>query len=110
MSEDIAPIYLCSCLNVEFRKICIFSVLVLVCRYLCLNLTTLDNGIRNSGHYSKVNKPNQCYPLIFVGTVIATGSMSNLVCSFFSQIWAHFFTSYQLLVKDKHRVLVKGLE
>ena len=66
-------------LNIEFRKICIFSVLVLVCRYRCLNLTTLGNDIRNSGHYSRVNKPNQCYQLIFVGTVIAAGSMSNLI-------------------------------
>ena len=37
------------------------------------------DDIRKSVHYSKVNKPNRCYPLIFVGAVIAVGSMSNLM-------------------------------
>ena len=63
-------------------------------------LTTLDNDIRNSGHYSEVNKPNRCYPC--VGAVIAVGRMSNLMSGVL--YGAHSFASCQLalLVKDQH--------
>ena len=56
--------------------------------------------------------PNQCIQLIFVGTVIAVGSMSTLISGVLQvlfSVWAHSFTSCQLLVKDEHRLLVKGL-
>ena len=55
------------------------------------------------------NKPNRCYPLIFVGTVIAAGSMPNLMYGVFQILfsgWAHSFISYVLLVKDEHEVQV----
>ena len=68
-------------------------------------MTTLDNDIRKSGHYSKVNKPNRCYPLIFVGAVTAAGSMRNLMAGVLQVLFpgrAHSFTSCQLLVKDEH--------
>ena len=85
--------------------------LVLGSRQHCLDLTTFDNDIRKSGHYLKVNKPNRCYPLIFVGTVIAVGSVSNLMFKVLHVLFpdqAHFsvvshsFTSRQVLVKDEH--------
>ena len=69
------PFIVCSFLNIKFRQICILSVLVLGCR---LDLTTLDNDIRKSGHYAEVIKPNRCCPLIFVGAVIGVGRVSNL--------------------------------
>ena len=72
------PFIVCSFLNIKFRKICILSVLVLGCRWHRLDLTTLDNDIRKSGHYAEVNKPNRCYPLIFVGPVTGVGRVSNL--------------------------------
>ena len=74
-------------------------------------MTTLDNDIKKSGHNSKVNKPNRCYPLIFVGTVIAVGSMPNLIPRVLQVLLpgrAHSFISCQLLVKDEYRVLAKG--
>ena len=58
----------------------------------------------------QVNKPNRCYPLIFVGTVIAVGRVSNLMSGVLQVLFpgrAHCFISCQLLVKDEHRVLVK---
>ena len=69
-----------------------------------LDLTTLDNDIRKSGHYSKVDKPNRCNPLIFVGTVIVVGRVSNLMSGLLQVLFpdrAHSFTSCQLLVKDE---------
>ena len=68
------PFIVCSFLNMKLRQICILFVLVLGCRYHCLDLSTLDNNIRKPGHYSEVNKPNR-YPLIFVGAVIACGTL-----------------------------------
>ena len=67
-------------------------------------MTTLDNDIRKSGHYSEVD---------VVDTVIAVGRVSNLMSGVLQDLfpgWAHSFTSCQLalLVKDEHRVLVKG--
>ena len=62
-------------------------------------LTTLDNDIRKSGHYSKVNKPNNCYPLIFVGAVIVVGRVSKLMSGVLHVLFpggAHSFTSCQL--------------
>ena len=53
----------------------------------------------------QVNKPNRCYPLIFVGAVIAVGSMSNLMSGVLLVLFsgrAHSFISCQLLVKDEH--------
>ena len=47
----------------------------LVCWYQCSDLTTLDNDIRKSGHYSE---PTRWYPLIFAIPVIAVGRMYNL--------------------------------
>ena len=74
---------------------------------LFLDLTTLDNDIRKSGHYSEDKKPKRCYPLIFVGTVIAVGRVSNLMSGVLLVLFlgrAHSFTSCQLalLVKDEH--------
>ena len=76
-------------------------------------MTTLDNDIRKSGHYSEVNKPNICrwYPLIFVGADIAVGWVSNLKARDLQVLFpggAHSITSCQLalLVKDEHRVFV----
>ena len=46
--------------------------------------------------------PNRCYPLLFVGAVIAVGSMSNLMSGVLPVLFsgqAHFFISCQLLVK-----------
>ena len=46
--------------------------------------------------------PNRCYPLIFVGAVIAVGRMSNLMSGILLVLfsgWAHSFISCQLLVK-----------
>ena len=54
---------------------------------------------------------NRCYPLIFVGAVIAVGSMFNLMYGVLQALFpgqAHSFISCQLLVKAEHRVLVKG--
>ena len=67
-------------------------------------MKTLDNDIRKSGHYSEVNR---CYPLIFVGAVIAVGRVSNLMSGVLQVLFpggAHSFTSCQLalLVKDEH--------
>ena len=59
----------------------------------------------------QVNTSNRCYPLIFVGAVVAVGSMSNLMSGVLQVLFpgrAHSFISCQLLVKDEHRVLVKG--
>ena len=84
------PFIVCSFLNIKFRQICILSVLTL---FRC-------DDIRKSGHYSKVNKPNRCYPLIFVGAVIAVGSMSNLMSGVLLALFsgqAHSFISCQLL-------------
>ena len=56
-------------------------------------------------NHSKVNKSNRCYPLIFVGTVIAVDSMSNLMSGVLQVLFpgrAHSFTSCQLLLKDEH--------
>ena len=72
-------------------------------------MTTLDNDIKKSEHYSKVNKPDRCCPLIFVGTVIAFGRVSNLMSGVLQVLFpgrAHCFISCQLLVKDEHQVLV----
>ena len=60
-----------------------------------------------SGHYSEVNKPNRCCPLIFVGEVIAVGRVSNLLSGVLQVLFqgqAHSITSCQLalLVKDEH--------
>ena len=63
------------------------------------------DDIRKSGHYSKVNKPNRCYPLTFVGAVIAVGSMSNLMSGVLPILFsggAHSFISCLFLVKDEH--------
>ena len=52
----------------------------------------------------QVNKSNRCYPLIFVGAVIAVGSMSNLMSGVLQVLFpgpAHTFSSCQLLVKDE---------
>ena len=68
------PFIVCSCLDMIYAY-CLY----LGCTRHCLEFTTLDNDIKKSGHYSKVNQPNRCYPLIFVGTVIAVGRMSNLI-------------------------------
>ena len=76
-----------------------------------MDLTTLDNDIKKSEHYSKVDKPNRCYPLILVGAVIAVGNMSNLMSGVLQVLFpgrAHTFASCHLLVKDEHRELVKG--
>ena len=48
----------------------------------------------------QVNESKRCYPLIFVGAVIAVGSMSNLLQALF-QGPTHSFISCQLLVKDE---------
>ena len=62
----------------------------------------------------QVNKSNRCYPpypLIFVNTVIAVGSMTNLMSGVLQVLFpgrAHSFISCQLLEKDEHQVLVKG--
>ena len=78
-------------------------------------MTTLDNEIRKSGHYSEVSKPNRCYPLIFVGAVFAVGRVSNLMFGVVQALFqgqAHSFTSYQLalLVEDEcRRVILCGL-
>ena len=68
-------------------------------------MTTLDNDIKKSEYYSKVNKPKRCNPLIFFGPVIAVGSMSNLMSGVLQILFlgrAHSFISCQLLVKDEH--------
>ena len=101
------PFIVCSFLKIEFRHICILSVLVLRCRKHCLDLTTLDNDIRKSGHYSEVSKPNRCYPLIFIGAVIAVSRVSDLISGVLQVLFpgrTHSFTSCQLalLVKDEH--------
>ena len=56
----------------------------------------------------QVNKSKRCYPLIFVGTVIAVGIMSNLISGVLQVLFpdlAHSFIikfiSCQLLVKDE---------
>ena len=52
----------------------------------------------------QVNKSNRCYPLIFVGTVIEVGSMSNLMSGVLQVLFpgpAHSFISCQLLVKEE---------
>ena len=74
----------------------------IVCVSLWVKITLFRcNDVRKSGQfYSKVNKPNRCYPLIFVGTVIAAGSMSNLMSGVLSVLFsgrAHSFISCQLL-------------
>ena len=46
------------------------------CKEYCSHLLYV---LRKAGHYSKVNKPNRFYPLIFVGLFITVGSMSNLM-------------------------------
>ena len=61
------------------------------------------DDIRKSGHYSKVNKPNRCYLLIFVGAVIAAGSMSNLMSGVLPILFsglAHSFISSLLLMNE----------
>ena len=48
--------------------------------------------------------------LIFVGAVIAVGSMSNLMCGVLQVLFpgrANSLTSCQLLVKDEQRIWVK---
>ena len=58
--------------------------------------------------YNGAASGQHCYPLIFVGAVIAVGSMSKLLSGWgvglqvlFPDL-ANSFTSYQLLVKDEH--------
>ena len=49
----------------------------------------------------QVSKSNRRYPLIFVGAVIAVGSMSQLMSGFLQVLFpgpAHSFISCQLLV------------
>ena len=49
--------------------------------------------------------------IIFVGAVIAVGSMSNLMSGVLPVLFsgrAHSFISCQLLIKDEHGALVKG--
>ena len=80
----------------------------IVCISLGVKITQFRyEAIRKSGHYSKVNKPNRCNPLLLVGAVIAVGSMSNLMSGVLLILFpgqAHSFTSCQLvlLVKDEH--------
>ena len=91
-------------LNIKFRQICILSVFSLGTWGVDITLFRFDD-IRKSGHYSKVNKANRCYPLIFVGAVIAVGSMSNLMFEVLPILFsgrAHSFISCLLLVKDEH--------
>ena len=52
----------------------------------------------------QVNKSNRCYQLIFVGAVIAVGSMSSLMSGVLQVLYpgpAHSFIRCQLLVKDE---------
>ena len=52
--------------------------------------------------------PLDAYPLIFVGAVIAVGTMSNLMSKGFagsflrSDTFYHYIASCQLLVTDEH--------
>ena len=65
-------------------------------------------ALENQDIIHKSKNPIDAYPLIFVGAVIAVGSMSNLMSRRFagsnprSGTFFHYIADCQLRVKDEH--------
>ena len=72
-------------LNIRFRQISAYICIRLGC--IRLDLLTILYSDSKSGHYSEVNKPNWCNPLIFKGNF---------------QIWRPQLTWKKLAEKDCH--------